>query len=101
MLTIIEIQDNGQRSHSVQSQSHRTECWLEGWTAVPEHLVERVYACGGYCDLVMTGDVLTDIVEGQRPPKPPTEPSETEKLRSDMDYLSMMTGVELPGEGGI
>lgn len=35
MLTIIEIKDREDGGHGLQSQSHRTECWLEGWLAVP------------------------------------------------------------------
>ena len=38
MLTIIEIKDREDGGHGLQSQSHRTECWLEGWLAVPEEL---------------------------------------------------------------
>ena len=33
MLTIIEIKDREDGGHGLQSQSHRTECWLEGWIA--------------------------------------------------------------------
>ena len=38
MLTIIEIKDREDGGHGLQSQSHRTECWLEGWLAVPPEL---------------------------------------------------------------
>ena len=31
MLTIIEIKAREDGGHGLQSQSHRTECWLEGW----------------------------------------------------------------------
>ena len=97
MLTIIKITADGSGHHSVESQSHRTECWMEGWTAVPENLVEKVMGCRGCCDLVMDGEKLVDVVLHQQPDAV-TEPSEMERLRSDVDYLSMMTGVDLPNQ---
>ena len=47
MLTIIEIKDREDGGHGLQSQSHRTECWLEGWLAVPPEL-ERATATWTY-----------------------------------------------------
>ena len=38
MLTIIEVAAREDGGHGLQSQSHRTECWLEGWVAVPPEL---------------------------------------------------------------
>ncbi len=37
-------------------------------------------------------------IEADRANISPPTPSETEKLRSDVDYLSMMTGVDLPNQ---
>ena len=51
MLTIIEIKDREDGGHGLQSQSHRTECWLEGWLAVPPELEQTAWDCAGYCDL--------------------------------------------------
>ena len=50
MLTIIEIAAREDGGHGLESQSHRTECWMEGWIAVPEELVDTAWACRGYCD---------------------------------------------------
>ena len=55
MLTIMELKAREDGGHGLQSQSHRTECWLEGWVAVPEELAERVWNCGGYCEPVLGG----------------------------------------------
>lgn len=97
MLTIIKITADSKGFHTVESQSHRTECWMDGWVAVPKNLVEKVMDCCGCCDLVMAGDSLVDVVPHQQPDVV-TEPSEMERLRSDVDYLSMMTGVDLPNQ---
>ena len=47
MLTIIELAARADGGHGVQSQSHRSECWLEGWVAVPAELERAVWDCGG------------------------------------------------------
>ena len=47
MLTIIEIEAREDGGHGLQSQSHRTECWLDGWIAVPRELEETVWGCRG------------------------------------------------------
>ena len=35
MLTIIELSPRADGGHGLQSQSHRTQCWLEGWVTGP------------------------------------------------------------------
>ncbi len=97
MCTILKITADSSGRHSVESQNHRTACWMEGWVAVPDSLVEKVVDCGGCCDLVMDGENLVDVVPHQRP-EVQSKPSEMEQLRSDVDYLSMMTGVDLPNQ---
>lgn len=84
--------------HHFQSQSHRTECWLEGYIAVPPTLESEVMRCRGYCDLVIEDGVLKSITA--RPDLIPaeettTEPTEIEQLRADVDFIAIMTGVEL------
>lgn len=76
MLTIIELAAREDGGHGVQSQSHRKECWLEGWVAVPEELCPAVWECGGYCELTLDGDGnLTGITPTERPPMPEPEPT--------------------------
>lgn len=96
MLTIIELAAREDGGHGLQSQSHRTECWLEGWVAVPEELEQAAWACGGYCELTLdeTG-ALTALTPTQRPPRGEPEPTLEEKLRADVDFLAAMTGVNL------
>ena len=47
MLTIMELKAREDGGHGLQSQSHRTECCLEGWVAVPEELAEKVWTAAG------------------------------------------------------
>lgn len=96
MLTIIELSAREDGGHGLQSQSHRTECWLEGWVAVPEDLVQAAWDCGGYCSLALDEDgALVGLTPIPRPAEPEAAPSEVEQLRADVDYLAALTGVEL------
>lgn len=74
MLTIIELTARPDGGHGLQSQSHRATCWLEGWTAVPEELVQAAWDCGGYCQLEL--DELGNLTGITPTPRP--EPEETE-----------------------
>lgn len=82
MLTIIEIAARADGGHGLQNQSHRTECWLDGWVAVPPELEETVWGCRGYCELEIQDGVLTGVTPGEPPaePEPETEPSTGELL---------------------
>ena len=95
MLTIIELTARPDGGHALQSQSHRTQCWLEGWIAVPDHLREAVWDCGGYCDLTVEEGVLTNLTPREQPRQPEPEPTEVEQLRADVDFLAVMAGVSL------
>jgi hypothetical protein len=96
-LYIIEIQAREDGGHGLQGQSARKECWMEGWIAIPEELVDKAWECKGYCDLVIQDGVLVDLIPGEVPetPEPEDVPTETEQLRADVDYIAVMTGVEL------
>jgi len=96
MLTIIELAAGADGGHGLQSQSHRTQCWLPGWVAVPEELSAAVWNCGGYCDLELDkGGALVGVTPRERPPEPEPEPTEEERLRADVDFLAAMAGVTL------
>ena len=67
-MTIIKILADENNLHSLESQSHRTECWLDGYIAVPQELEKKAWDCMGYCDLVINeDDVLTDILQKDIP----------------------------------
>lgn len=92
MLTIIEIQAHPDGGHSLQSQSHRTKCWLEGWVAVPQSLTQAVWDCGGYCVLELndTGE-LVGITPTERPEPEPESPTDADRLEAQVTYTAMMT----------
>jgi len=68
---------------------------MEGWIAVPPELVETAWNCRGYCDLNIQDGVLVGLIPKDPPPLPEPPPTEEEKLRADLDYFAVMTGVEL------
>lgn len=92
-MTIMEIVARSDGGHGLQSQSHREECWLEGWIAVPEGLTQAVLDCGGYCELTVEDGILTAITPKERPARPEPEPTEAERLRADVDYILAMEGL--------
>ena len=95
MLTIIELEPRADGGHGIQSQSHRTECWLEGWVAVPEELTQAVWDCGGYCELTLEDGRLVGITPTEKPEPPAPEPTQAERLRADVDFLAAVQGVSL------
>lgn len=94
-MTIIEIitQENG--SH--RNQTGTFETIPGGWAVVPDDLNTENFPFGEIeveeIDGVMT---VAKWVAGTIPETPETpEPSEVEKLRADVEYIAIMTGVEL------
>lgn len=72
-MLIIQREAQGEPGfHPFQSQSHRTECWLEGYVEVPTHLADKVMASGGWCDLTLEDGILMEVT--------PTAPPEQESL---------------------
>lgn len=95
-MMIIKINAEKDGQHLFQSQSHRRECWLDDYIAVPENFESVVMSCNGYCDLTIKNNRLIEIQP--RPdliPVKESKPSELEQLRADIDFLSIMTGVDL------
>ena len=94
MLTIIEIKDREDGGHGLQSQSHRTECWLEGWLAVPPELEQTAWDCAGYCDLDIQDGKLVGLTPREQPPKPEPEPDLTPQFRTAMlSYAATSTAI--------
>ena len=85
--------------HPSEFQSGRTRCWLDGYVEVPKNLERMFMGSKGYCDLVIEDGALINIIP--RPdyePKAPQEDFEVspiEQLRADIDYLALMSGVNL------
>ncbi len=70
-MMIIKIEATETGLHLIQSQSHRPECWLDGYIEVPKELENEVMQCNGYCDLTIEDEVLIGIMA--RPDLIPTE----------------------------
>lgn len=58
---IIKIEADKNGRHPMQSQSHRKECWLDGFISIPEELEDSALSCDGYCDLIIEGGILKGI----------------------------------------
>ena len=76
-MTIIKFLADENNKHSLESQSHRTECWLDGYIVVPPELEKKAWDCLGYCDLVIEDEVLVDILPREIPDIPQPEPLPT------------------------
>lgn len=84
-MLIIQIEPLASGQHPIQSQSHRTECWVDGYIAVPAELEDEVHSCLGYCDLTMEEGVLTGIIpHPELIPEPESEPTE-ESVWDELD----------------
>lgn len=82
-MTIISLNKTKSGHHSIESQSGRSECWQDGWIAVPKGLEESVWDCMGYCDLIIQNGVLTGITPIEHTNTEPDfgiEPTDTEIL---------------------
>ena len=89
-MTIIEIQAHENNRHSLESQSHRTECWLDGYISVPPELEEKAWQSLGYCNLIINDGFLTDIVPTEKPVTPEPEPQPTiEQLQEQITQTQL------------
>lgn len=85
-MTIIKISsENG--FHDIQSQSHRTSCWLDGYISVPAELEQDVWSTGGYCDLTIEEGVLVGVTPTELP-APALEPLKTARIAQSKSDLS-------------
>ena len=77
-MLIIEINSADGKFHHFQSQSHRTECWLDGYIEVPEEIKTKVFESRGYCELIIENDILIDVL------------SHPEWIKEEYDELTAM-----------
>ena len=98
MLCIISKETFGEHEiHSIQTNSSWTNNPYEDYVIVPEEMVEDIFTTKGICDIVLN-DEGTEVVSfvARDIPEPEPEPvTEMEQLRADVDYIAVMTGVEL------
>lgn len=88
-MLIIKIEANDNGLHLIQSQSHRAECWLDGYIEVPQDLKTKVMLSEGYCDLIIENDILVDIIPKDKPER--VIPEVTEEITAT-DILNALTG---------
>lgn len=86
--------------HDIQTNSRWTENpYGEEYAVVPGDMVAGIMATKGYCELEFSedGTVVTGFTALEIPeiPAPEAEPTDVERLRADVDYIAIMTGVEL------
>ena len=96
-MTIIQIDTIECGQHQIQSQSGRQKCWKDGYIEVPDDLESDVWETLGWCDLTIEDGCLIGVTPTERPilPEKEPEPTETERLRADLDYLAALGGVFL------
>lgn len=91
MLTIIKIEPLKNGQHLMESQSHRTTCWVDGYVEVPSEMADGIWETGGYCDLTIEDGVLVGYTPTERPepePKPEPEASVEERVTALEDAIT-------------
>ena len=96
-MTIIEITALSNGAH--RNQTGTFSAIPDGWAIIPDGMETPNFPFGEV-EVAEFNGVMTVIkwTEGTIPepePEPEPEPTELEKLRADMDYIAMETGVEL------
>ena len=95
---IIEIKPSSDGAHN--NQGTTPKIIPDGWAKVPEGLELPNFPFGEVeteeVDGVMTVTKWTPLpVPETNPIEPEIKPTELEQLRADVDYIAIMTGVEL------
>jgi hypothetical protein len=75
-----------------------------GLLDLPDEFIEEFYNCAGFVTLTTEGDAVTAIKartqdfeawQAAQVEEPEPAPSKMEQMRADIDYIAIMTGVEL------
>lgn len=92
-MQIIEIKPLGNGAHRNQKGSIRTV--PDGWAIVPNDMA--IPDTFPFVDIEVENGIVTSMTAGIVPEREETEPepTELEQLRADLDYIAVMTGVEL------
>ena len=90
--------DNAVRDIQTNTGWHKNP-YDSGYVVVPDNMVLDILETKGYCDIVLNDD-NTEVVSFTAREIPEVnevenEPTEYEKLRADVDYIAVMTGVAL------
>ena len=100
-LCVISIDTYGKhKMHDIQTNSS----WVKNpydkeYAVVPDDMVQDILTTKGYCDITLNNDgsEIVSFVGREIPemPKPEQPVSNMEQLRADVEFLALMTGVEL------
>ena len=83
---MIIVKINGENNfHPFEFQSHRDECWLQGYIEVPKKLEKALVDSNGFCDLVIEGKTLTNII-----PRPDCKPAEVPVVLTREDEIEAL-----------
>lgn len=99
-LCVISKKGFGDNSiRDIQMNSSWTTNPYEDYAVVPADMVEAIIETHGYCDIELNEEG-TEVVSFTARETPVTEEpekpiTEAERLRADIDYLAIMTGVTL------
>lgn len=74
-LTYVELHREPGNPHHDMSSAERE---ITGWAPLPDELIEKFYACKGYCNLTVVDGVITGLVPDENPP---TSLYETKRLK--------------------
>lgn len=93
-MVIIQIEAQLDGQHYVESQSHRTQCWEDGYVTVPSEHENNVISCLGYGDLTVEDGKFIDFIP--RPeliptPEEDTTPTQLDRVEAQVTYTAMMT----------
>ena len=99
-LCVISIATYGEYGvHDIQTNSGwHINPYGEEYAVVPDRMVEAILKTQGFCDITLNKDkteVVSFVAREIPEIKVETPISTEEKLRADIDYLAIMTGVEL------
>lgn len=97
---VISKEDNENGWRDLQTNSAwSANPYGDDYAVVPDEMVEAIWETCGYCDIELNedGTEVVSFTAKEIPvfPEPEREPTEEEKLRADIDYLAIMTGVQL------
>lgn len=90
-MLIIAIEATNDGQHYFESQSHRTEVWMDGYVAVPPEREAEVMSCMGYGDLTVEDGQFIDFVP--RPELIPT-PEEPEPIPEGATWDEMAAAIQ-------
>jgi len=104
-LFIIEITSNENGFHRMESQSHKTENWKDGYAVVPEEMVPAIDATFGFCDIEVVDGVVVSFTAMEHPAPPLSIEGQIAELKAQLaatDYMvikcseAQLVGEEFP-----